>query len=422
MAFQPIVATQMKINADRLKNDFEAISKIGLNADRGITRSALSREDLEARAWFADQIEAAGLLIHDDDAGNLSGILRSDHLDARTLLIGSHLDTVPNAGRFDGVLGVLAGLECLRTLKEAGTKLPQHLEIIDFTDDEGTWQPMFGSLSLTGHLPKNVLNPADPAKSAFRAALRRAGINPDDVRRAVRNPKSLAGYIELHVEQGARLEQSNTDIGVVTSIVGRTACMLTFHGQAGHSGTASMRERRDALQGACWFVTRAHEQVREKYPDGAFNCGNLEVIPGSTTIIPHKVCLTTEFRNPDETTLARMHETLHDLAYECADTYHLTVDIQPMNQIAAAVMAFSVIEAIEKASDQVGASHKRLASYASHNAQVMSTFTPSGMLFIPSVNGTSHHPAELSRWDDVINGTNVLLHAILNLALDNQEL
>ena len=164
MASLPVIATQMKINDERLKHDFETISKIGLNADQGISRAALSREDLEARAWFADQIEAAGLLIHDDDSGNLSGILRSDQLNARTLLIGSHLDTVPNAGRFDGVLGVLAGLECLRTLKEAGIKLPVNLEIIDFTDDEGTWEPMFGSLSLTGHLPKNVLNPADPGK------------------------------------------------------------------------------------------------------------------------------------------------------------------------------------------------------------------------------------------------------------------
>lgn len=420
MAVQPVIAEQMKINDDRLKADFEAISKIGLNADGGISRLALSREDLEARAWFADQIEAAGLLIHDDDAGNLSGVLRSDGINARTLLIGSHLDTVPSAGRFDGVLGVLAGLECLRTISEAGLKLPVNLEVIDFTDDEGTWEPMFGSLSLTGRLPKNVLDPADPHNSAFRAALRRAGINPDDVRRACRDPKTVAGYIELHVEQGARLERSGTGVGVVTSIVGRSSCQLTFHGQAGHSGTASMHDRRDALQGACLFVTRAHERIRDQYPNGAFNCGNLEVLPGSTTIIPHKVCVTTEFRDPDENELAQMRHTLQDLARDCAETYHLTVGIQPMRDIPAALMAFKVIEAIESAAGESSVSHQRLASYASHNAQVMSAFTPSGMMFIPSVNGTSHHPAELSRWEDVVEGTNVLLHAILNLALDDR--
>ena len=189
---QMAVATRMKINDDRLKADFEAISQIGLNADRGISRPALSREDLEARAWFADQIEAAGLLIHDDDSGNLSGVLRSDQLDARTLLIGSHLDTVPNAGRFDGVLGVLAGLECLRTIKEAGyARCRSTSKLSTSPTMKGTWQPMFGSLSLTGHLPKDVLNAADPGKSAFRAALRRAGINPDDVRRARRRRRSL---------------------------------------------------------------------------------------------------------------------------------------------------------------------------------------------------------------------------------------
>ncbi|MBZ0301055.1 MAG: hydantoinase/carbamoylase family amidase, partial [Anaerolineae bacterium] len=242
---------RLHINSERLQADFETISRIGLTETGGISRLALSREDLEARAWFADQIETAGLLIHDDDAGNLSGILRSDNPQARTLLVGSHLDTVPNAGRYDGVLGVLAGLECLRTIKESDLDLPVHLEVMDFTDDEGAWQPMFGSMSLTGKLPKDLLNSADPAKSAFRAALRRAGIQPDDVRRAARDPRALAGYVEMHVEQGSRLESAATTIGVVTAIVGRTSYQLRFLGQAGHSGTASMSLRRDALQGAC---------------------------------------------------------------------------------------------------------------------------------------------------------------------------
>lgn len=416
MASQTTLRPHLKINSDRLKVDFEEISKIGLNEQRGISRPALSREDLEARAWFADQIEEAGLLIRDDDAGNLSGVLRSPNPDARTLLIGSHLDTVPNAGRFDGVLGVLAGLECLRVIKESGIELPVHLEVIDFTDDEGAWQPMFGSMSLAGRLNKDMLNPADPRKSEFRAALRRAGINPDDVYRAQRDPQTIAGYIELHVEQGARLERSGTDIGVVTGIVGRMSCQLTFFGEAGHSGTASMRERRDALQGGCHFVTQAHELVREIYPDGTLNCGDLKVIPGSLTIIPHKVCITTEFRNPNEAQLDQMKTAITDLAQQCAENHRLRLEQTTWTHIPSAVMAYTVIESIERACELVGASHKRLASYASHNAQVMSTLTPSGMVFIPSVNGTSHHPAELSRWEDVVNGTNVLLHAVLNLA------
>ena len=413
---QAALMPQLKINDDRLKANFEEISTIGLNEDGGISRPALSREDLEARAWFADQIEAAGLLIHDDDAGNLSGVLRSSQPNARTLIIGSHLDTVPNAGRFDGVLGVLAGLECLRTIKETGVELPVHLEVIDFTDDEGAWEPMFGSMSLTGRLPYDALNPADPRKSEFRAALRRAGINPDDVRRAHRDPDAVAGYLELHVEQGERLEQAHTEIGVATGIVGRMSSVLTFYGQAGHSGTASMYNRRDALQGACQFVTQAHALIREHHPEGALNCGNLEVLPGSLTIIPHKVCVTLECRHPDENKLEYMQQALTELAQHCSDDFQLTLEKRAINHIPAAQMALQMVEEIEHACDIVGVSHMRLASYASHNAQTMSKFTPSGLFFIPSVNGTSHHPEELSRWEDVINGTNVLLQTVLMLA------
>jgi hydantoinase/carbamoylase family amidase len=412
-----MVFPNLKINHERLHEDFEQLAKIGLTADNGICRLALSREDLEARAWFADRIEEAGFLVHDDDAGNLSGILLCDNPQAKTLLIGSHLDTVLNAGRYDGAIGVLAALESLRTINEAGIKLPVHLEVIDFTDDEGAWQPMFGSMSLTGRLPKDYLRDANGEMSTFRAALTRAGINPEHVQRARRAPADLAGYIEVHIEQSWRLERAKIDIGVVTGVVGRSSYQFTFHGQAGHSGTTSMRERKDALQGAALFITRAHELVRDHYPEGVINCGNVEVKPGTRTIIPSEVQVITECRHVNEAILGEMERVLIDLAHECAQACRLTVTSERFGHIATAMMAYPVIDAIEKACDQLGASHIRLASYASHNAQVMSTFTESGMLFIPSVNGISHNPAEFSRWEDVVRGTNVLMHAILNLAL-----
>ncbi len=412
-----MVFPNLKINHERLHADFEQLSQIGLTADNGICRMALSREDLEARAWFADRIEEAGFLVHDDDAGNLSGILLCDNPKAKTLLIGSHLDTVQNAGRYDGAVGVLAALESLRTINEAGLKLPVHLEVIDFTDDEGAWQPMFGSLSLTGRLPKNYLRDANGEMSSFRAALVRAGINPEHVHRARRSPADLAGYIEVHIEQGWRLERSQVNIGVVTGIVGRSSYLFTFHGQAGHSGTTSMWERKDALQGAALFVTRAHELVRNSYPEGVINCGNVEVKPGTRTIIPSEVRVTVECRHVKQTLLEEMERALLDLAHECAQACYLTVMSDRFGHIATAMMSDSVIEAIEKACEQLDVTYTRLASYASHNAQVMSTFTESGMLFIPSVNGISHNPAEFSEWEDVVRGTNVLMHAILNLAL-----
>jgi beta-ureidopropionase / N-carbamoyl-L-amino-acid hydrolase len=407
----------LKINSERMHADFEQISSIGLTADMGICRLALSREDLEARAWFADRIEEAGFLVHDDDAGNLSGILRCDNPHARTLLIGSHLDTVPNAGRYDGAIGVLAALECLRTIKESNIKLPVHLEIINFTDDEGAWQPMFGSMSLTGKLPPSYLKDTNGDKSLFRAALTRAGINPDHVYRAHRDPDTIAGYIELHVEQGWRLDRAGIQIGVVTGIVGRTSYRVTYRGQAGHAGTTSMIERKDALQGAALFVTRAHALVRDQYPEGVLNCGNLEVKPGATTIIPSEAILTVEARHVSQPLLEEMEHMMGTLAQECAHECRLKVDTQRVNHIPVAEMHPIVTEAIIEACENLQLSYTTLASYASHNAQMMSTFTPSGMFFIPSANGISHNPAEYTQWNDVVNGTNALLHAIGNLAL-----
>ncbi len=414
---QPTLMPNLAINNTRMQNDFEEISRIGVKPHGGICRPALSKEDLEARAWFADQIEEAGFLVKDDDAGNLSAVLRCGNPDAKTLLIGSHLDTVQNAGRYDGTVGMIAALECLRTIKEANLHLPVDLEVIDFTDDEGTWMPMFGSMSLTGRMPKGALKDTNGEKSTFRAALTRAGINPDHIHRAKREPGSLMGYIELHVEQGIRMEQSGVQIGIVNRIVGRKSYHVVFHGRAGHAGTASMTERRDALQGAALFVIQAHELVRGQFPEGVLNCGNLQVKPGAMTIIPSEATVIMEARHVNEESLMAMQLALGGLAQNCAESWRLGYDFTSTNHIPVAHMNDQIVGAIERACEEIGVSYTHLSSYASHNAQVMSRFAPAGMLFIPSVNGVSHNPEEFSRWEDVITGTNVLLHSIVNLAL-----
>jgi beta-ureidopropionase / N-carbamoyl-L-amino-acid hydrolase len=413
--------SQLRINSERLRDDFEELSQIGATPDGGICRLALSLEDLEARAWFANRIEEAGFLIHDDDTGNLSGVLPSDNRDAKTLLMGSHLDTVLNGGRYDGAIGLLAALECLRTIKESGVDLPVHLEVIDFTDDEGAWQPMLGSKGLTGLLAPENLKDSRGDHAAFRAALTRAGLNIQDVFKAKRDPNSILAYLEMHIEQNVRLENMGIDIGVVTNIVGRTAFYITYEGQARHSGTTSMRERQDALQGAALFVTRAHEMVRTHYTEGVLNCGNIEVKPGALSIVPSEARLTVECRHVNPDLLNHIEQSLSELAQECADYCRLGVHIQRIDHMPAASMAMPVIHAIEVACTTVGVTHHRIPSYASHNAQILSRITPSGMLFIPSVNGVSHNPSEYSHWEDVVNGANTLLHAALHLALNGVE-
>ncbi len=416
MQTSPTVIPNLRIDGDRLYADFVHLNTIGATPDGGVSRVALSPEDLTARAWFADRLEEAGLTLRDDDAGNLSGVLKSTRSGAKTLLIGSHLDTVPNGGRYDGSIGVLAALECLRTLRQAEIELPVTLEAINFTDDEGAWRSMFGCRAFAGKITPDDLTDQQVDNAPFRAAMARAGIDPREIFRAKRSPSSLAGYLELHVEQSARLFRSGINIGAVTGIVGRTTYQLTFKGQAGHSGTTDMYKRRDALRGAASFVVRGHDAIRERYGDGIFNVGDIEVEPGAFNIIPSGAHLIMECRHINEKILTEMETVLLGIARECAAANGLEVEPRHITHVPAATMAADMIQAIEQSADSLGLTHMQLFSYAGHSAQILSKIMPSGMIFIPSVDGISHHPKELSAWADVVNGANVLLQTILNVA------
>lgn len=409
-------AKKLRINSKRLLTDFNLLAQIGGTPSGGISRPALSLEDLEARAWFADRIEEAGFFVRDDDAGNLSGVMLTDAPDAKVLLIGSHLDSVPNGGRYDGTIGVLAGLEVMRTLHEAGVRLPFHLEVVNFTDEEGTWFSLLGSRGLTGRLPVGKLSDKHGENGAFRAALARAGIDIEHIKQAQRDPSTLAGFLELHIEQGGILEQLQAQIGIVRGVVGRTTFRLTFHGESGHSGTTDIYRRRDALQGAALFITQAHMLAHDRFDGSVVNCGNLEVSPGTFNVIPDRAKLLVECRHADEESLLALEARLLELAQECASVHGLQLEAKRLEHMDAAVMDAGIIAAMEQVCNQMGLRHTSMISYAGHDVQPMSAITPSGMIFIPSVAGVSHTPMEKSRWEDVVNGANVLLQTVLAMA------
>jgi N-carbamoyl-L-amino-acid hydrolase len=409
----------LRINVERFSADFNELATIGITPEGGVRRLALSPDDLLARGWFADRIEAAGLLLVDDNACNLGGVLRSQTPGARTLMCGSHLDSVPNGGHYDGVIGVLAALECLRVIHENEIALPVHLEAISFTDDEGCWRSLFGSRAIAGMLTEDDIADERVDNGPFRAALARAGImDPRDVFSAERSSSTLAGYVELHIEQGERLERSNTPIGVVTGIVGRTTYRITFYGQAGHSGTTEMYRRKDALRGAAQFIVRAHDAVRARYGDGVFNCGDIDVKPGQFNIIPSEAELIVECRHVNAQLMTEMEMMIVQIARECAATNGLQLTYDRIAHMPAAQMQEPVMEAVETVCDDMGVRHMRLVSYAGHDAQIMSRITPSTMIFVPSRAGISHSPDEYTEWEDVVRGANVLLQTILHLALN----
>ena len=411
--------TNLKIDGKRLLTDFEVLGEIGATVGGGITRLALSNDDLVARAWFADRIEEAGLWVQDDEVGNLGGVLSSENPNAKTLLIGSHLDTVPNGGRYDGTVGVLAGLECLRTIHESGIKLNTNLEVINFTDEEGTWKSFLGSYGLTGKLSPDDINDSLQDNGAFRAALFRAGILPPEIRRAKRDPEQILGYLELHIEQSDKLYRAGKDIGIVKRIVGRTTFNLTFFGEAAHAGTTTADQRRDALQGAAAFIILVHSVITQEYSESVVNCGHVSVKPDTFNVVPSEASLRVECRHPNTEKLKEIESRIIRLAQDCAKDYRLSVGIDRVLHREAEQMSLDFIKQIELSCQEEDLSYMDIVSYAGHDAQILNQIVPTAMIFLPSVDGISHNPKEFTEWHHIEAGANVLLRTILNLTADD---
>ncbi len=245
--------------------------------------------------------------------------------------------------------------------------------------------------------------------------MQRLGITAEGILAARRDPKDLVGFVELHIEQGARLEEANADIGVVTSIVGIRSHWLRFVGQAAHAGTVPMEQRADALSGAAAFVGQARDLVMTHFSPGVMNCGQLRVYPGAFNIVPAEARLALELRHGTEAQLDEMEDVLFDVAESVAGAHQLTLERKLAARCISAPLNEDVMQAIERAADKLGLTHKRLISFAGHDTQAISAVTSSAMLFVPSVGGTSHNPREFTRQEDVVNGANTLLHTLLGL-------
>jgi N-carbamoyl-L-amino-acid hydrolase len=410
------------INPDRFKADFDALAQIGATGDGGVNRPALSEAHLEARRWFLARAAEAGLETRVDNAGNHSAILQSPTSNlqpptsiARTLLLGSHLDSVPNGGRFDGALGVVAALEVLRAVKDAGVTLPVHLEAIDFTDEEGTLVGLLGSRAITGALSAEALSSPRGGRAALEAGLARAGLAEEGLLAAQRDLQSLAGYLELHIEQGPRLVQSAVAVGVVTGIVGIRSFRLAYHGKANHAGTTPMDVRHDASLGASAFVLTAREMVLRDFPGCVGNVGQMRFEPGAFNIIPGLAEFALEFRAPDAIQLAELEKALLGLAHVVARQYGLRLSAEPLDTCVPAPTSPRAQAAIAAAADSLALTHTALPSGAGHDAQSLAPFTDAGMIFVPSRDGVSHSPDEFSDWESCVNGANVLLRAALKM-------
>lgn len=405
----------LRINPARLKADFDALSEIGSTGDGGVHRPSLSAAHLAARAWLRERIDSAGLEFRQDGAGNHTATLECGPPGAKTLLLGSHLDSVPYGGRFDGALGVLAALEALRTVKESGLSLPVNLEAIDFTDEEGTLVGLLGSRAVAAKLTSEELQSPRGGRADLLAGLARAGLTEQGLLRAGRDPQTLAGYLELHIEQGPRLIREGADIGLVTAIVGIASYRLSYAGRADHAGTTPMPDRLDAAQGASAFTLAVRKILMEEFPDCVANVGAMTFHPGAFNIVPARVDLSLEFRAPTVADFNRLEDALLRRARAEAERYDLELAVEFLGKHRPAPMNASAQEAIAAACAHLDLRFISLASGAGHDPQSLAGVIPVGMFFIPSVGGASHSPREFSEWEHCVNGANVLLQAALRI-------
>jgi N-carbamoyl-L-amino-acid hydrolase len=406
----------LRVDADRLRADFDELAAIGATPDGGVERTTFCAAHLAARAWFLERADAAGLETRIDGAANHSAVLPVRDRGARTLLLGSHLDSVSRGGRFDGALGVVCALEVLRAAQDAGLELPVALEAVDFTDEEGTLIGTFGSLALAGSLTREALASPRGGRELLVAELARMGLSEEGILAARRDPASLAGYLELHIEQGPVLAREGIEIGIVTGIVGTASFTVVFEGEARHAGTTPMGARRDAAVAAAAFVLGVRELTVRDYPGAVATVGDVRLEPGSFNVVPGRATLRLECRSLDAPELESLAGALTGLATATAKAESVEVTIEPVGHVAPAPTAETVRAALAGAAADLGLTTIELPSGAGHDAQSLAAITPSGMVFVPSIAGVSHDPAEETAWADCLNGANVLLNAATRLA------
>ena len=408
------------ISPRRLRARIEALARFGALPGGGVTRPCWSPPHEEARAWLLGEIRAAGLEAWVDAAGNVFGAggVRALAADRPVVLTGSHIDSVPEGGILDGALGVLAGLECLETVSETGLTHRLPLVLGAWSDEEGRYGSLFGSRAFTGRLEiERIPDMAAVDGERLVDAMARAGFDAGRAPEARAPEGAVAAYVELHIEQGPRLEEAGLPIGVVDSIVGVRRARVVFTGQADHAGTTPMDRRRDGFLAAADYALKARDLVVRRGGGRAVtNFGVVGVHPGVSNIVPARAELVHEMRSPDADVLAGLAARCESLARRVARRRGVGVEVQPMSATAPAACAPRVMAAIEAACARRGLASTRLHSAAGHDAQNLAAITDAGMIFIPSRGGRSHRVDEMSDWEAIARGAGVLLGTLLALA------
>jgi N-carbamoyl-L-amino-acid hydrolase len=406
----------IRVNSERLKQDLEELGRIGRDEQGGVSRPSFSPADFEARAWLRKKIEQAGLCYRQDGAGNQFGRVECA---GKTVMAGSHIDTVPNGGMFDGAAGVVAALESLRRILEEKVPLSKPLEVASFTDEEGNLVGDFlGSRAFMGLLDADqVRNGKTSFGMPFRELLKRTEFTVDGILAAHGQRPELEAYLELHIEQGPILEDEGVSIGIVEKIAGKHYRQCAFIGESGHAGTTPLELRRDAFLGLADFALRATQHVATKHYGSMLTIGKAALHPGSFSVIPGRADFTLEFRSASPEALGAIENEVFALAEDIASTRGLSFVSRLVDKTTPVTIPPRIVNLLEEECRALGYPSMRMTSGAGHDAQILAGACDAALIFIPSPDGVSHSPAERVGWDDLEKGANLLLRTLVRLAI-----
>lgn len=403
----------IRVNGERLNATMEHMKTFGMNeATGGSTRVAFSAENRVALSYLSSLMIEAGLMPRIDVAGNLVGRREGKVAGLAPIVSGSHIDSVPNGGHYDGVVGTMSAIEVARTLHENDYQLDHPLEIVVWSNEEGG---KTGSRSYMGSVEEREFELKSLGDKTIGDGLRFIGGKPDELSENVRQAGDISSYIELHIEQGAFLEGEETSIGVVQGIVGIRRWNITVDGFANHAGTTPMDQRQDALYAAALLIANVREIITAEPGRQVGTVGRVQAFPGAPNVIAGQTALSLEIRDLDMSKVGTLFERIRQAALRIAEETDTRIVFDQYYESPAAITDERIKNMVQESADALGLSAMHMPSGAGHDAQSLKDIAPIGMIFVPSKGGISHAPAEFTSPEQITNGANVLLQTIVRM-------
>ena len=414
IATLPLVFAQsdLEVNGDRLNGTMATMKTFGGTPEGGSTRVAYSDSNKAALKYLDGLMREAGLVTRIDAAGNLVGRREGSSSELAPIVAGSHIDTVPNGGHYDGIVGVMSAIEVARTLHEQTVLLRHPIEFVVWSNEEGG---KTGSRAVAGAVKPGEYGLPSLGERNLGEGMRFLGGDPEQLDSVTRSPGDIAAYLELHIEQGAILDRKSLAIGVVEGIVGIRRWNVTVDGFANHAGTTPMDQRSDALYTAARFVTLVRDTVTEIPGTQVGTVGRIQAFPGAPNVVPGQATMSLEIRDLSMDKVGLLFDRIESASQLLAEETGAKISFEQFYESMAAPTNEKLRQIIEASTDSLGLTHQRMPSGAGHDAQSLGTICPIGMIFVPSREGTSHAPSEFTSPQQITNGANVLLRTLLGV-------